>query len=55
MITWRKSRRSQQTASCVELANTLTHIRDSKNTNGPTLHGDITALVRAIKAGQLDR
>jgi hypothetical protein len=54
MITWRKPSRSQDGMNCVELANTLTHLRDSKNTNGPTLRGDITALIRTIKAGQFD-
>jgi hypothetical protein len=54
MITWRKSRRSQNGEGCVELSNTLTHVRDSKNTNGPTLRGDVVALIHAIKTRKLD-
>jgi hypothetical protein len=54
-MTWRKSTHSQNDATCVELANTLTHVRDSKNTVGPTLRGDLPALVRAIKTGQFGR
>ncbi len=53
--TWRKSSRSQNGHNCIELRNTLDHMRDSKNAAGPTLRGDIPALVRAIQAGELDR
>lgn len=35
--TWRKSSRSNDTGTCVELNNTLTHVRDSKNPSGPTI------------------
>jgi hypothetical protein len=52
---WRKSSRSQSTSNCVEVANTLDRIRDSKNPGGPTLRVDVTALVRAVKSGRLDR
>jgi hypothetical protein len=66
--TWRKSTRSQNGANCVELAwRKSSHspnsqncvelsvgaIRDSKNTSGPTLAADITALVTAVKADRL--
>jgi hypothetical protein len=54
-MTWRKSTHSQNDATCVELVNTLTHVRDSKNTAGPVLRGDLPALVRAIKIGTFDR
>jgi hypothetical protein len=46
--TWRKSTRSPNGATCVELANTLDAIRDSKN-SGPLLRANITALVHAVK------
>lgn len=47
---WRKSSRSAQGTSCVELAGTLDRIRDSKNPTGPHLHVDLTTLVATIKA-----
>ncbi|SDC85591.1 DUF397 domain-containing protein [Actinokineospora iranica] len=50
--TWRKSRRSQNGPNCVELRNTLDQLRDSKNTTGPTLAGNVPALLRAIKANR---
>ncbi|WP_444831338.1 DUF397 domain-containing protein [Actinokineospora sp.] len=53
--TWRKSGRSANNANCVELRNTLDHLRDSKNTTGPTLRGNIQALTHAIQTGQFDR
>jgi hypothetical protein len=52
---WRKSSRSQNTNSCVEVSNTLGEFRDSKNPEGPTLVGDAAALIAAVKGGQLDR
>jgi hypothetical protein len=52
--TWRKSSRSQNGPNCVELSNTLTELRDSKNTHGPLLRGNADALVQAIKRGQLN-
>lgn len=53
--TWRKSSRSENTGTCVELRNTLDEIRDSKNAAGPTIHGDIRALTHMIRTGKLDR
>ena len=50
---WRKSSYSAQTADCVEVAAALGAVRDSKNPAGPMLHGNVTALVVAVKAGQL--
>ncbi|GDY31509.1 DUF397 domain-containing protein [Gandjariella thermophila] len=45
----------QPQRSCVEVSGTLDAIRDSKNPTGPVLRADVTALVRAVKAGKLDR
>lgn len=53
--TWRKSERSQNTSDCIEVANTLTEMRDSKNTEGPTLRGNVSELVATVKAGRFDR
>lgn len=36
---------------CVEVANTLTAIRDSKNAHGGVLHVDLRWLVKAVKGG----
>jgi uncharacterized protein DUF397 len=53
MTRWRKSSRSQNTGTCVEIAHTLDQVRDSKNIAGPTLHANITQLISAIRAGRL--
>jgi hypothetical protein len=55
-LTWRKSSYSgngsdADTSDCVELA--ASAVRDSKNPAGPVLNLDITALVAAVKAGQI--
>jgi hypothetical protein len=52
---WRKASASANTSDCVEVANMLDAVRDSKNVAGPMLRADLGALVRAVKAGQLDR
>jgi hypothetical protein len=54
-MTWRKARRSQATDSCVEVAGTLDRLRDSKNTAGPELRGNVTALIHAIKSADIIR
>jgi hypothetical protein len=54
-IRWRKSSKSNLNGQCVELSNTLTHLRDSKNATGPTLRGNVVALVAAVKDGRLHR
>ena len=51
-MNWRKSSRSQNDANCVEVRNTLSELRDSKNTTA-TLRVDVRRLVRAVKAGLL--
>ncbi|MGH7869379.1 MAG: DUF397 domain-containing protein [Candidatus Dormibacteraceae bacterium] len=51
---WRKSSRSANTNTCIELTSTLDRIRDSKNPAGQILGADAVALVRAIKVGQFD-
>jgi hypothetical protein len=48
--TWRKSRRSQNGANCVEVRRTLDQVRDSKNPEGPALHVDVRALVRVLRS-----
>jgi len=52
--TWRKSSRSTNDQTCVELRSTLDRVRDSKNPAGPSLRIDVPALVRAIRAGEFD-
>ncbi|WP_253772059.1 DUF397 domain-containing protein [Goodfellowiella coeruleoviolacea] len=54
---WKKSSRSGQESSCVELAHTMTAGRDSKNPEGPVLTFSQTELTRfrhAVKAGRLN-
>ncbi|PWW59439.1 DUF397 domain-containing protein [Actinokineospora spheciospongiae] len=51
--TWRKSTRSTNDQSCVEVLGTLTALRDSKNTTGPTLTTHIPTLITAIKSGHV--
>jgi Domain of unknown function (DUF397) len=50
-VEWRKATYSDQGNGCVELANTLDRVRDSKNPNGPTLAVDVHAFVARLKAG----
>lgn len=51
MTTWRKSSRSTSTTNCVEIANTLDQVRDSKNT-AVTLRVDVRYLIVAVRAGR---
>lgn len=54
-MSWRKSRFSENGPNCVEVRNTLDEVRDSKNTGGPSLRGDVRGLMRAIKRGRMAR
>lgn len=58
-VLWRKSRRSTNNGSCVELAPLAegVAVRDSKNPNGPKLafaRSDFRSLVVRVKANTLD-
>ncbi|MBP2340113.1 hypothetical protein JOF41_006291 [Saccharothrix coeruleofusca] len=54
---WRKSRRSTNSGgNCVEVANTLDAVRDSKNPDGPVLTWTpeaLSAFLVGVKSGQL--
>ncbi len=50
---WRKARASTEQAQCVEVANTLGAVRDSKNAAGPAISGNVLSLVSAIRRGDL--
>lgn len=56
---WRKSRRSQQSGACVEVARNLpgvVAVRDSKHRDGPVLIFGLSewqSFVSGIKAGKL--
>lgn len=53
---WRKSTRSVNTTTCVELHHNLAAVRDSKSPDGPKLTAPgLPELIRQIKAGQFDR
>jgi hypothetical protein len=57
---WRKSRRSNPSGECVEIATLPTGqiaVRNSRHPDGPVLicgHEEIAAFVRAAKRGDLD-
>jgi hypothetical protein len=59
MSSWRKSTRSSNTDSCVEVRGSLDAVRDSKNPDGPVLHfvrpASVAALVATVRTGKLDQ
>lgn len=53
-IRWRRSSFSGGGGNeCIELAEGLGAVRDSKNPTGPVLRGDLRGLLGAIKRGHL--
>lgn len=52
---WRKSSRSTQSNSCVEVSRLRSAVRDSKNPAGPMLAIDLTGMIAAVRNGTLDR
>ncbi|MDQ3404754.1 MAG: DUF397 domain-containing protein [Actinomycetota bacterium] len=50
---WGKSSFSNTGNGCVEIARTLTAVRDSKNPDGPRLAVDTYQLVAAVRSGKL--
>lgn len=53
-VTWRKASYSDQGNGCVELANTLDRLRDSKNPEGPVLSANLPALLALVRTGHFD-
>jgi hypothetical protein len=47
---WRKSSRSTETNSCVEVSRTRAAVRDSKNPGGPVLPVSLDRFLAAVKA-----
>ncbi|HEV8555170.1 MAG TPA: DUF397 domain-containing protein [Actinophytocola sp.] len=53
-VRWRKSSVSGgQNNACVEVAEGLGAIRDSKNPTGPVIHGDVRGLLGTVMSGHL--
>jgi Domain of unknown function (DUF397) len=53
---WRKSSRSANTSTCVELHHALDAVRDSKQLDGPELATPgLPEFIRQLKAGRFDR
>lgn len=52
---WRKSTRSQNTTTCVEVSSSLDEVRDSKDPDGPTLRLNGAAFAAFVRAGRFDR
>jgi hypothetical protein len=50
---WRKSSFSDTGNGCVEVARTLTAVRDSKDPEGQKLSADVRSLVADVKSGRL--
>jgi uncharacterized protein DUF397 len=54
MDTFRKSSHSTANSQdCVEVANSLCALRDSKNPHGPMLRANVAMLVADIKSGRI--
>lgn len=53
-LRWRKSSYSAQETDCIEVADTLKAVRDSKNPGGPELRVPMNFFAE-VKAGKLDR
>jgi len=57
MTEWRKSSRSSTNTNCVEVANNLGAVRDSKNPDGPVLEFDqarLCAFLAGARQGRFD-
>ncbi|MCG8917579.1 DUF397 domain-containing protein [Actinokineospora sp. PR83] len=52
---WRKSSRSENNANCVEVRYALDGVRDSKNSDGPSLRVDVRSLVWSVRSGRFER
>jgi len=52
---WRRSSRSVNGQDCVEVAGSLSALRDSKNPAGPRLAADVRSLIQVIKTGSPQR
>jgi hypothetical protein len=48
-LRFKKSSRSGGQSNCVEVAQTLRHVRDSKDPEGPLLRVDASALVAVVR------
>ncbi|WP_084467444.1 DUF397 domain-containing protein [Actinokineospora inagensis] len=47
---FKKSTKSVVESNCVEVSNTLRHLRDSKNPTGPLLIVNVPALIHHLKS-----
>jgi Domain of unknown function (DUF397) len=55
-LRWRKSSYSGGGGNeCIEVAEGLGAVRDSKNPAGPVLHGDLRGLLAGVRSGRLGR
>jgi uncharacterized protein DUF397 len=54
-LRFKKSSRSGGQSECVEIAHTLSHVRDSKHPDGAVLRVDVRGLASELKAGRFAR
>jgi len=54
-LMWRKSSRSANNANCVEVRYALDGVRDSKNSDGPSLRVDVRSLVWSVRSDRFER